>query len=62
MKKKIKDLNQNELDKICFAHSCSNCPICILDRSNCHCLVPLILDKNKVKKIMETEIEIEVEE
>lgn len=65
MKKKIKNLNQKELDKFCLAHSCSNCPLCILEgssNSGYYCLIPLILDKKRVKKIMETEIEVEVKE
>ena len=66
MKKKIKNLNQNELDKFCLAHSCGNCPLCILEgsnsNSNYYCLAPLVLDKKQVRKIMETEIEVEVKE
>ena len=65
MTKKIKNLNQNELDKLCLAHSCSYCPLCILEgsdsNSNYYCLAPLVLDKKRVKEIMETEIEVEVE-
>ena len=64
MKKKIKNLNQNELDKLCLKHSCGNCPLCILEGSNSnnYCLVPIVLNKKQVKKIMETEIEVEVPE
>ena len=54
MKKKIKDLTEEEVIKICDNHSCKRCPL--FDYESCHCKT------NLLELYGEEEIEVEDDE
>ena len=41
MKKKLKDLTKEELDKYCDKHSCSSCPLREISLGNIVCLATI---------------------
>lgn len=60
MLKKIKDLNKEELDKICNKYKC--CSPCPLQTDNCNCVYYYVLDKKWYDKKVKEEIEVEENE
>lgn len=59
--KKIKDLTDEEIKNICRNHpNCDNCPLLFVEKGFLPmCLQKIILNKVKIEKTLDEEIEVE---